>query len=397
MNTNIDTMEDKPNDTIKFLDTFFDGFNSKLKEIESIKLDLFDNTLVDKLENELHLTETLIKKSLDEDRTSKLNLVKSKADLSLSLNLRYLPINFKESRVRIDDSSLLIGYLTYKNKFKILKKFNYFSYLNQFTNEIQLAEDLILFMNVRILVLSPKRLFVYLRTKENQTSFKIFNDKCQEICSVQIDKDLIYKNVISWNLSLVSLFYNPKDNRKHILSFYDKDLRLLAVKSIELDLNLCSLNENEIVCWNSTDKVCQIYDFNLNLISSIGQHVSEHIPYYFSNGILIEASQTLILFYYFHEDEEKHFIKIMDRKTGHLTGIINFDFNYFSKMIRIDSESNILVRLYEPNNEIKYFDSKGKLLKIFSNNELTKIGRIDLSQNDDIVCYDKTENKILFF
>ena len=93
----------------------------------------------------------------------------------------------------------------------------------------------------------------------------------------------------------------------------------------------------------------------------------------------------------------KHFIKIFDRSNGYLSGVINFDFNYFSKMIRIDTKSNILVKLYEPADEVKYYDCHGKLLKVFRNNDLPKYNRIDLSQDDDIICYDKIENKILFF
>lgn len=381
------------------MENFFINFNQKLKEIEVEKENLFE-LLLKKLDFLISKNENSIKAILNKRRDfllTQLNKSFSLCFAQASILFKNCLVKFIESTARIDESSLLIGNLVYNKKFSILKKFSYFNYLNQYINEIELNEELIRFSNVRILILNQNRLFSYLRTNENKTYFKIFNKKWQELNSIGVDAMLIYRNVISWNSTVASLFYNPAVGEKNILSVYNEDLKLKANRSFNFNLNLCCISENEIICWNTDENISIIFDFNLNVLKTFGQDLNEGEPFYFANGILIEGSPSLLLFYFCNQEEQTHFIKIIDRKTGILSGVINFEFNYFSKMIRIDNESNILVKLYEPSNELKYYDSKGTLLKVFTHNDLTKFSRIDLSQNDDIICFDKTDNKILFF
>ncbi len=146
-----------------------------------------------------------------------------------------------------------------------------------------------------------------------------------------------------------------------------------------------------------TNKKCIVFDFELQRIAFFGQCEDENEPFYFCDGIIIEASKQLILFYYYSESHPTHFIKIINRQTGLLNGVINIDFDYFSKMIRIDTESNILFKSYDPNNLLKYYDPRGNLIGLFCHNEFTKFSRIDLTKSDELICFDKTDNKIFFF
>ena len=64
-------------------------------------------------------------------------------------------------------------------------------------------------------------------------------------------------------------------------------------------------------------------------------------------------------------------------------------------MIKIDSQSNIFIKLYEPNNLVKYFDTNGKLIGDFNENELEKFSRIDITKDDFITCFDRAQNKLI--
>ncbi|RMZ95033.1 hypothetical protein BpHYR1_034342 [Brachionus plicatilis] len=399
---NIELMDDTLDDTIQShfaqLDIFFNNFDQTCIQLKNEKTTHFDD--LKKIVNQkIAKAELDIRKVLNKIRHYLLFMIHQhllNACLPTGSHKNFFLDNFVPSHLRLDEAGIILGNLKYKNNFYLLKKFNYFDFLNQCTHQIQLNEELIRFFNVRILILSQNRFFVYLRTNDGATYFKIYSNKCQEVYSIKVDSNLVYRNVLSHNSKIVCLFNDPLKN-ENILSIYKDNLVLLESIYLDYNLILCSLLENEIICWHASDNKCLIFDFGLNLMSKIGQIKLENEPFYFENGILIESSKSLFLIYYFDKQELKHFIKILDRSNGRLTGVINFDFNYFSKMIRIDNLSNILVKLYEPANEVKYYDSCGNLLKVFVNNDLAKYNRIDLSQEDDLICYDKVENKILFF
>lgn len=393
----MDDLDDLIESKLKYLDCFFDHIDHKIDAIEQNKNVEFDQ-LNQSIENHAILNEFIITNIIDEKRENM--IFKLSTHYKNTLNFlkqieNFKSIEFCESSLKLEDTSFVLGQLKYKNKFYLLKKFNYFDYIDQYLQEIKLIEDLIRFFNVRILILSPSRMFIYLRTNEGETFFKIFNHKCEEYYSIKVDPNLVYRNVLSHQSKIICLFNDPV--KKHnILSVYNDDLSLVQTRVLDYNLMLCSLLDNEIICWNVSDTKCFVFDFSLNLVSSFGQLEDENEPFYFENGILIESSKELFLIYYFDKEELKHFIKIINRSSGHLTGVIHFDFNFFSKMIRIDNKSNILVKLYEPADELKYYDSNGNLLKVFRNTDLSKYNRIDLSQDDDIICYDKVEKKSFF-
>ena len=393
-----DTLDDKIQSDFERLEKFFANFDQICVHLRNEKIATFED-LKKTIEQRISIIEVYIFQILNKIRSHLLTITNGhflNAFPKLNLSKNFFCLNFVPSCLSLNETGIIIGNLNYKNNFHLLKKFNYFDFLNQCSLEIQLVDELIRYFNVRILILSKNRLFVYLRTNEGESFFKIYNNKCQEIYSIKINSNFVYRNVLSYNSKVVCLFNDPVKN-ENILSIYKDNLVLIESINLDYNLILCSILENEIICWSASDNKCLIFDFELKLTCKLGQTKQEDQPFYFESGILIESSKDLFLIYFFDKKELKHFIKIINRSNGKLTGIINFDFNYFSKMIRIDNLSNILVKLYEPANEVKYYDSCGKLLKVFVNNDLANYNRIDLSQNDDLLCYDKVENKILFF
>ena len=386
---------------IKFssLELFFQSFEKNLELVRQEKLDQFETKNLDEhIDKRVDLVELVFTKKLNSRR----NYLIDQFDKKMRHHMKLIQLNygksfftFLPSKKTIYDCNFLIGSLIYKNKFSILKKLKYMDYLNQLENKIELIDELNYYFHVRALILNINRLFIYLRTKEGKTFFKIFNNKCKEYISIEINDNLIYKNILAINAQIVCLFYHQ--SRKYfILSVYDDELNLLRQTKIDYEINLCSLSVNEVICWDVKNKKCLVYDFDLSLVDNFGQCEKEEEPFYFCDGIIIEASTQLILFYYYSESYPKHFIKIINRRTGLLNGVINIDFDYFSKMIRIDTESNILFKTYDPSNLLKYYDSNGKLIGLFSNNEFTKFSRIDLTKSDELICFDKTDNKIFF-
>ena len=114
-------------------------------------------------------------------------------------------------------------------------------------------------------------------------------------------------------------------------------------------------------------------------------------------GHLIDASIDRMLFYFANSEDQKHFLKILDRRTGLATGQIDLEeFSYLTKMIKIDSLANIVLKLNQ-NTLIKYYDSCGLLLNDFVNTELNKLNtlvELNLTRDDQIVHFDKSSRKV---
>jgi hypothetical protein len=228
------------------------------------------------------------------------------------------------------------------------------------------------------------------------------------VISLELDKTLNYKNILTLNSKIVALFFYQNESH-FLLRVYDDELNILEERIFKgnssrtnettlPDISLCSLSENEIICWDGVEKKCKIYDFELKFVKEFGQCMNQNEPFFFCNGILFKASSELLLFYYYDlsNDEPIHYIKIIDRTTGFLKGVINLTFECFSRLLFIDTESNILLRSHNPNNLIKYYDSQGNLIGMFSNAEFSKFNHLDLTKNDELICFDKTDNKIFF-
>jgi hypothetical protein len=392
--------------TFATLESFFATFNRTIASVEKKKLEEYDiDKLQEQIEERANCVDTVFTKTLnmrrnylidqiEKDLTTDLTTVKSNFDIENHIELDSLPL-FLPSKKTIYDCNFLIGSLIYCHKFTMLKKLKYMDYLNQLEYKTELLEELNDYFHVRALILNINRVFIYLRSRDAKTFFKIFNNKCKELISIEICSSLVYKNILALNGQIVCLFYNQ--NQKYfLLSVYDDELNIIKRKRLDFDCNLCSLSVNEIICWDTKNHKCVVYDFQLEQIANFGQIDQENEPFYFADGVIIEASTRLILFYYYRETNPVHYIKIIDRRTGMTSGVINFDFDSFSKMIRIDTESNILFKSYDPSNQLKYYDSTGKLIGLFSNNEFTKFSRIDLTKSDELICFDKTDNKIFF-
>lgn len=419
---------------IKDLESCFGNLNKSIETIRNEKLYNFDEAILNQIKNSINDKKDFIDYLLNRNRNELLTQLngeyrKSLIQLKL-LNQIKVKFNSKEDYI-YNDYRHLIGSLFYRKKFTLKQTFKYFEFLNLLSYEIIFEKSLlngktnesteistslttqqvnISLSVIRILVLETNKIFVYYRNNLNETYFKIFNFNFNEIQFLKLASELVYKNILTVKNKIVSLFYNsniPITNnvcnvsdgvvrRQHSLSIYNDNLNQITTKNFYFELNFCSINQFEIICWNINERKCYIFDHFLNVNMIFGQEFNPSSEFYFKNGTLIDASETLILFYSWNEDEQAHCVKIIDRKSGLLNGIIEFEFNYFTKMIKIDSKSNILVRLYEPNNLFKYFDSNGNLICLFQNNDFNKFSRIDLNKNDELICYTRNDKIFIY-
>lgn len=147
----------------------------------------------------------------------------------------------------------------------------------------------------------------------------------------------------------------------------------------------------------------------------IGQDSDPHCAFYFPSTILstnlIDMSMNLILIYTADENTQTQTVHIIDRSNGLEQGCILFGFNSFPNTIKLDSNSNILVRTCDgpaAASLVKYFDSKGKLIHqlggdVNNPNRFARFNRIDLvrhpryDHNDELMCFCKEDRNILFF
>ena len=297
--------------------------------------------------------------------------------------------------IEFSDKTHLIGDLKYENGFPIAKKFKYLNLVNQF-DELKISDDLVDYLNAKILVLNKNKLFLYLKTKQEQNLLKIVNKKCEQLAIRKLEGKLAVRNIMAWGLRVVCLMHN-ESTKKNELYVFDEDLSLTSSeKNLGNDVSLCSLGDEEMFFWHESEKKCRVLDYSLRLVGEYGQDLDENRPFYFANGIVIDASDKRMLFYYYDPKQYKHCVKVIGRESGLLSGVINLEFDYFSKMIRLDSESNILMKLFEPNNLIRYFNADGSVLDEFRNEEFFKFSRIDLTRDDEIVCFDQSHSSIFF-
>ena len=135
---------------------------------------------------------------------------------------------------------------------------------------------------------------------------------------------------------------------------------------------------------------------------------------------LIDVSSRILLIYTSDEVKRMQRVSIVSRINGLVQGCIEFGYNSFPSMIKIDSCSNILVRTCDSgdqampifpaarNSLIKYFDFRGNLLvqlgaDLNNNNNLANpfdsFNRIDLNRerDDELVCFCRQHGIILFF
>jgi hypothetical protein len=362
---------------------------------------LTDRQLIDRIEQELNLKRSNL--LID------LNACFSKCLLEQNGDYKARCM-FKESLVNIYDFESIFGDLIYLQPFTLDKKFKYLDLLNQF-DEIDLVGELTANYNLyRILLLNKCKIFIYMKPRytgdlndfiigdKDKHIFKITNRKLEDVSFRYLDSNLVIRNIITWEFKIASLFYD-KSNASYHLDIYDQYLNRTSHREFDFCVKLCSINDNEIFCWNQTDEKCIILDYKLNILHEYGQSLNLEKPFYFVGGTLIDGSINSLLYYCSDQPNEKQFLKIINRKTGLAIGHIDFEFLYFTKIIKIDSQSNILVKLNQ-NNLIKYYDLCGNLLNDFRNNEFNKFNSLiefNLTKDDRIVCYDKSQNKLFVF
>ena len=322
-----------------------------------------------------------------------------------------VPINnsklyFAQSNEDTKNTQLIIGDLTYgQTGFSLTKKLKHLPFLNQF-EEIILGnrEENQRCLNVKVLLLDKRKIFFYLKLEETSSTLKVCSRSQMNVLACKnIDEKLnyTYRNVMTWGCRIVTLFRKPNDKLKNELSVYDDYLRLTCSPLCfdGNEVNLCSVNDKEIYCWLNMTKKCHVYSINnLDLLKCFGQEINPLEPFYFSNGVLLDARHDLMLFYFYDKDRFKQSIKIFNGLDGIECSHLNLEWNYFAKMFKIDSDRNVLVKFYEPYNLIQVFHGlDGVLIREVTNDEFFKFNRIDLTRNDEIVCFDKARNSIFIF
>ena len=292
-------------------------------------------------------------------------------------------------------ASNILGIISFNNEFDIQKKFLYLELFNFFT-EIEITNDQIDFFNFRITALSRCKLVVY---SKKQHFLKIINQKCEELSSLEINSKLILKQIICFKNKIATLFQN-NSTKNYYLIIYDENLNLTSYKSFAYDLSLCVLNSLQVICWKRKEHQCVIFDHDLNELIQIGQIKDINEPFYLCDGVehdgfLLDVSQTKILFY-FSNLKNEHSIKIINRETGILDGVINIPFDNVSKLIKFDSKSNILMKSY-PDNILRLYNSTGEFLMSRTINQFTDLDQFYLISSDEIVFYNRGNNKLCYF
>lgn len=393
--------EDEDEDILAEIGRKFSDLDLKIGKILAEKQKQFDLHLVQRIEKLINSGEINIIRALKAQRNVLLDRVNCELRQSLNCLKRLSNLTPGLDCAHIlNDCTQLIGNLKYFNTFSLLKKFAYYPFLNEFTLEIKFDQNAQCpepIKIVRILVIVTNRLFVYLYNRDERC-FKIFNLKWDELNSIQIDNDLNFKNILSDDNKIICLF---SKNHKHLLNVYDDQLNLLESKWFDIEINLCSINDdNEIICWSVKEKQMLVFDYKLDLVNTIGQDKDPNEPFYFASLILLNASSKIMLFYSCNVVNEEHCLQIMNRKTGLIQGSINMEFNYFPKDIKIDLHSNILFRKCDQPlaHMLRYFDSYGNLLVEFGNDQFTRFDRIDLNKNqEELICFSFRAKNILFF
>jgi hypothetical protein len=378
---------------LQFLD-----IDKKLTEIVH-KLELNASNVVNKIEKCYTFKPALIRNEFNLKRNDLLN----KLNLSLKQILKKSQNNTTDDDVYFTDSNLcitkigtsILGRMRYVNDFDILKKFLYIHLFNFFT-EIEISNQIEFFY---LKVFNECKLFAYSKTTN---SIKIINYKCEELNSKQIDANLTYKSIFCFEPNIAAL-YQHSVTKKYFLIIYDQYLNMISYKSFKSDLNLCSFHSDQVVCWLRNEHKIIVLDHFLNEIIEYGQDLNINDPFYFcdsiyNNGILLDVSETKILFYFFILDEpNQHKIKILNRKTGLLDGTIELlENNVSNRLIRFDSKSNIVMKSMS-DNMINLYDSNGKFLLKKTTNQFIELVRFDLNKYDEIICYNRGQNKIVFF
>lgn len=89
-----------------------------------------------------------------------------------------------------------------------------------------------------------------------------------------------------------------------------------------------------------------------------------------------------------------HFIKIVSRQTGCSVGEIKFEYNYFTRILKLDMNDNIIFKPHLPNNLIECYRTNGEKTNDFTNAHFRDIESPRLTSNNQIVFFNRREDKV---
>lgn len=296
-----------------------------------------------------------------------------------------------ENRLNLSNRSTLEKRLKFMHFNFRLQSIDIDAKLNAYPNDTHVH---VLESNQRLLFYFSNSYFLQLRDiNSGRVHFKVFlDDLLKNNSNNKTDFDEIFL------LQFGKIRFRTNQNRivclnqiynESILIIFDKNLNELRRKMFKFKYELILINEsNEILVRSYQNDQYYVIDEQLHKCELLARHQdeffmkNEQVLTLSSNEIYVYTSNTFIL-------------KIYNRHTLDLIGLIKLNPNLLSHQIQIDSkQKRVLVKL---NDKLLLYNSNGQLLIERKLNILKNFSPIFyLESNEQVVLVNKNKNEILF-
>lgn len=192
--------------------------------------------------------------------------------------------------------------------------------------------------------------------------------------------------ILSFNFYILLLIKDEYQSRL-LLYYYDKeknDILIIKQRTLDLKLKMHLMNKFEIIFLISDSFYRYIiFDFDLEFVEFFGQSISPSELFYINETwTLLQLSFNRAFVYAYNYAKSKHFIKIINRFSGHTISNIYFEKTPRFNQIKMDSSFRLLVKINEK--RLAYLDSSGNFLSYIKSNEIGKFKNIDLVSSEFI-------------
>lgn len=191
--------------------------------------------------------------------------------------------------------------------------------------------------------------------------------------------------ILSFNFYILLLIKDEHQTRL-LLYYYDKqknDILIVKQRILDLKLKIHLMNRFEIIFLIS-DAFYRyiIFDYNLEFVEFFGQNISPNEIFYVNETwTLIQLSFNRAYIYAYNYIRSKHFIKILNRFSGHTISNIYFETAPKFNQIKMDSSYRLIVK---NENNLVYLSSNGKFLRNLNSKKISKFKNFDLVSNEFI-------------
>lgn len=302
--------------------------------------------------------------------------------------------NFEINESNFKNGIGLYGILLYKNEFTSRKKLDYLTFYNFYT-EIDFSKfKLIDYELITALVINIDRLFFQFKSKNNLIDY---------ICITNKNCEILYESKFFFSHSTFSKYLCNKkiivschtdfEDSKHCLRVMDHQLMQKKRRLFENILNLCLVNDFEIICF----RPCQylLMNFSLEILRTFGQFMHIEWPFYIESNCILSAVSKDFLFFKLSDDYDKKIaIRIVDKLDGKLVNII---YIRASDRFKADFETNTLLvkSIQEPKLTV-YESNEFNIIKIIKieSSQFRKFYFLELNSNYLFYSVDFLNNKI---